>query len=189
MQANGNRIFFHNRNDPYYEFTNFLENYPFFLDGMQWPTSEHYFQAQKYLDLQMKEEVRCLNSPRQVFDFTRSPRGNELKRKDWDQIKDFVMERVVEAKFLQHENLFWMLINTANAELIEHTSNDNYWADGGDGSGRNQLGKTLMKVRDRFNKDYVSMLRENKIKFPEIWINLQLQQTKQKGDEDFIDVN
>ncbi len=30
----------------------------------------------------------------------------------------------------------------------QHTANDRYWGDGGDGSGRNQLGLTLMRVRD-----------------------------------------
>jgi len=30
---------------------------------------------------------------------------------------------------------------------VEHTDNDSYWADGGDGSGRNMLGVLLMSVR------------------------------------------
>lgn len=30
---------------------------------------------------------------------------------------------------------------------LQHTTNDMYWADGGDGTGRNQLGKTLVQVR------------------------------------------
>lgn len=41
--------------------------------------------------------------------------------------------------------------------LMEHTSRDSYWADGGDGSGVNMLGKILMRVRSRLkaeaNKD------------------------------------
>lgn len=32
--------------------------------------------------------------------------------------------------------------------LIEHTTKDNYWGDGGDGSGQNKLGKALMKLRE-----------------------------------------
>lgn len=31
--------------------------------------------------------------------------------------------------------------------LWKHTPRDRYWGDGGDGTGRNQLGKTLMEVR------------------------------------------
>ncbi len=30
---------------------------------------------------------------------------------------------------------------------ILHTTNDSYWADGGDGSGKNMLGKLLMELR------------------------------------------
>jgi hypothetical protein len=36
--------------------------------------------------------------------------------------------------------------------LVEHTENDSYWADGGDSSGKNMLGKILMEVRDVLNK-------------------------------------
>ncbi|MEO5928954.1 MAG: NADAR domain-containing protein, partial [Candidatus Kapaibacterium sp.] len=40
------------------------------------------------------------------------------------------------------------LLDTGNAEIIEHTKRDTYWGDGGDGSGRNMLGLILMRVRD-----------------------------------------
>ncbi|MFC2585604.1 MAG: NADAR domain-containing protein, partial [Corynebacterium matruchotii] len=40
------------------------------------------------------------------------------------------------------------LLSTGDAYLIEHTKNDSYWADGGDGSGKNRLGEVLMAVRD-----------------------------------------
>ena len=52
------------------------------------------------------------------------------------------------AKFSQHPDLKQLLLSTGDAIIIEHTKNDNYWGDGGDGTGRNQLGKTLMRVRD-----------------------------------------
>ncbi len=52
------------------------------------------------------------------------------------------------AKFSQHSDLKQLLLDTGDAIIIEHTKNDNYWGDGGDGTGRNQLGKTLMRVRD-----------------------------------------
>jgi ribA/ribD-fused uncharacterized protein len=52
------------------------------------------------------------------------------------------------AKFSQHPDLKQLLLDTGDAIIIEHTKNDNYWGDGGDGTGRNQLGKTLMRVRD-----------------------------------------
>jgi hypothetical protein len=45
-----------------------------------------------------------------------------------------------------------ILLNTGEATLVEHTRNDSYWADGGDGSGRNILGKLLMQVRQELRQ-------------------------------------
>ena len=37
---------------------------------------------------------------------------------------------------------------TRGAKLVEHTRNDSYWGDGGDGTGKNMLGQVLMSLRD-----------------------------------------
>lgn len=58
------------------------------------------------------------------------------------------MYDAVYAKFSQHKELKKILLDTGDSTIVEHTKNDSYWGDGGDGSGRNQLGKTLMKVRE-----------------------------------------
>ena len=58
------------------------------------------------------------------------------------------MLEAVRAKFTQHEDLRAILLGTGNAKLVEHTENDSYWGDGGDGSGKNRLGQILMRVRD-----------------------------------------
>jgi hypothetical protein len=73
---------------------------------------------------------------------------SNILRDDWEQIKDTVMYKAVKAKFLQHADMKLVLLNTGSSPIIEHTSNDNYWADGGDGSGKNMLGIILMRVRD-----------------------------------------
>lgn len=39
-------------------------------------------------------------------------------------------------------------MGTGDKILREHTRWDNYWADGGNGSGKNRLGYLLMKVRE-----------------------------------------
>jgi predicted NAD-dependent protein-ADP-ribosyltransferase YbiA (DUF1768 family) len=39
------------------------------------------------------------------------------------------------------------LLESGDARIVEHTARDRYWADGGDGSGRNMLGRLLMRVR------------------------------------------
>ena len=60
---------------------------------------------------------------------------------------DDAMRTAVRAKFTQHADLKEILLGTGDEHLIEHTANDAYWADGGDGSGRNMLGRILMEVR------------------------------------------
>ena len=51
------------------------------------------------------------------------------------------------AKVTQHEEMKNLLLSTGTARLVEHTTNDSYWGDGGDGSGRNMLGVILMELR------------------------------------------
>ena len=58
-----------------------------------------------------------------------------------------VMREALDAKFRQHPGLATLLIATGEAALVEHTENDDYWADGGDGSGKNMLGRLLVDVR------------------------------------------
>jgi N-glycosidase YbiA len=56
-------------------------------------------------------------------------------RKDWESVKDSIMHEAVRAKFTQHADLREVLLATGDATIVEHTENDAYWGDGGDGSG------------------------------------------------------
>ena len=58
------------------------------------------------------------------------------------------MEEIVYAKFQQNLEIQEVLLGTAGKMLVEHTTNDKYWGDAGDGSGVNMLGQILMKVRE-----------------------------------------
>ncbi|WP_299674626.1 NADAR family protein [uncultured Dokdonia sp.] len=128
------------------EFSNF-SLYQVKLNGKTWPTSEHYFQAQKFDDKNYQEKIRKSASPMKAAEMGRS-RKVKIK-KNWDNKKDNAMYDVIYAKFTQHEELKSILISTNDAILIEHTENDSYWGDGGNGTGKNRLGKILMKVRDK----------------------------------------
>jgi ribA/ribD-fused uncharacterized protein len=54
------------------------------------------------------------------------------------------MREALLLKFTQNENLRQLLLQTGHSKLIEHTKNDKFWADGGNGSGQNKLGILLM---------------------------------------------
>jgi N-glycosidase YbiA len=131
-------------------FSNFSPH-PIVLKGVTWPTSEHYFQAQKFAGTPDEEEVRQAKSPRVAARMGRS-RKRPL-RKDWEAVKDQIMYEAVRAKFTQHADLREILLGTGDAEIVEHTENDAYWGDGGDGTGKNRLGQILMKVRERLRHE------------------------------------
>lgn len=126
-------------------FSNFAP-YPFELGGRVWPTTEHYFQAQKFAGTEHEEAIRMVRSPMKAARMGRS-RQRPL-RSDWEQVKDEVMLAGLRAKFAQHADIRTVLLETGDAELVEHTRRDRYWGDGGDGTGRNTLGRLLMRVRD-----------------------------------------
>ena len=137
-------IQFYSTGDAYGDFSNFSP-YAISLSGKRWPTSEHCFQAQKFTDAKLKEQVRRANTPALV---ARMGRDRKLPlRRDWNNVKLGVMRAAVQAKFTQHAELAALLLGTGEAVLIEHTENDAYWGDGGDGSGANWLGRILMDVR------------------------------------------
>ena len=129
-------IHFYNRGEPYYKFTNYVMC-KVQVDGETWPTTEHYFQAQKLVGTPYVQVICHLATPREAFDFTRKPEVYFWCRSDWEQVKEDVMKKALRAKFTQHNELRLKLLSTKNCELVEHTSNDNYWGDGGDESGKN----------------------------------------------------
>jgi hypothetical protein len=139
-------INFYSPKDEYGVFSNFAR-YPVVLKGKKWPTSEHYFQAQKFAGTEHEESVRLAKSPKEAAQMGRD-RTLPL-RADWEVVKEEVMREVVLAKFIQHSELGKILLETGDARLVEHTENDREWGDGGDDSGKNKLGKVLMEVREK----------------------------------------
>jgi ribA/ribD-fused uncharacterized protein len=145
-----NRILFYRVNEPYGEFSNFSPH-PIKVNGKRWPTSEHFFQAQKFAGTEYEEKIREANSPMIAARLGRSRK--EPLRPDWEAEKENVMRQALRAKFTQHEDLNALLLNTGDAVLVEHTANDRYWADNGDGTGKNRLGALLMELREELRKE------------------------------------
>lgn len=143
-------IEFYSTRDEFGAFSNF-SRHPFTLDGKRWPTSEHYFQAQKFVGTAHVAAIRAARSPMEAATMGRD-RGRPLRR-DWEKVKDDVMRRAVRAKFDAHEELRALLLSTGEAELVEAAPNDFYWGAGADGSGRNMLGRILMEVRTALRKE------------------------------------
>lgn len=137
-------IHFYAPDDAWGEFSNFYPS-PMTVDGLSWPTSEHYFQAAKFPGSPHAERIRRAVTPGAA----KSLGGDRTiaLRADWLAVRDEVMRTALLAKFTQHRDLGALLLGTGDTPLVEHTERDAYWGDGGDGSGVNRLGQLLMHVR------------------------------------------
>lgn len=137
--------FYSTREEPYGCFSNFSAH-GFELDGVYWPTSEHYFQAQKFVGTPHVEQIRQVKTPKDA-----AKMGRERKRplrQDWEEVKDDIMRKAVLCKFETHANIREVLLSTGDEEIVENSPIDYYWGCGKDGSGKNKLGLILMEVRE-----------------------------------------
>jgi ribA/ribD-fused uncharacterized protein len=76
----------------YYWMSNF-ESVEIIVDGKTWPSVEHFYQAQKFLDKNLQELILQTPSPGKVKRIAN--KNKELIRPDWDEIKLSVMEKAL----------------------------------------------------------------------------------------------
>lgn len=145
-----NSIKFYSTNGDYGYMSNFYVA-QINLKGKDWKTTEHYFQAQKFAGTKWETKVR--NTGRAAEAAKMGRRKDLPLRRDWESVKDSIMKEALIAKFNQHNDLKSKLLSTGDAKLIEHTENDSYWADGGNGSGKNMLGILLMEIREELKNE------------------------------------
>lgn len=141
-------IYFYSTRGQYGCFSNF-SRHGFELDELWWMTSEHYFQAQKFVALQDRgwfDKIHGARTPKEAAKMGRS-RKHPL-REDWNEVKDEIMHRAVLCKFQTHEEIREILLGTGDELIVENAPNDYYWGCGKDGSGKNKLGEILMAVRE-----------------------------------------
>jgi ribA/ribD-fused uncharacterized protein len=141
--------FYSTRDKPYGCFSNFSPH-GFELDGEWWPTSEHYFQAQKFVGTPHAQKIRQASTPMRAAELGRDRR--HTLRPDWDQVKDGVMRRAILRKFETHPEIRAMLLATGDDIIVENAPRDYYWGCGADGTGQNMLGKILMEVRETLRR-------------------------------------
>lgn len=142
-------IYFYRVGDPYGCFSNFAP-YPIELDGKKWLTTEHYFQAQKFILTapEYAEKIRQANSPMKAATLGRSRKVPI--RSDWEEVKVAIMEKAVRRKFESYPELQHILLSTGDEEIIEKTNVDHFWGIGSSGTGKNMLGRILMKLRGEY---------------------------------------
>lgn len=115
------------------------------LDGLEYPSVEHAFQAAKTLDPEARDAIRAAGTPGKA---KRMGRKVDL-REDWEESKLLAMLELVWQKFFKHPELKQLLLDTGDVEIIEGNSwGDSYWGVC-EGKGRNNMGRLLMYIRER----------------------------------------
>lgn len=145
-------------NGEYYFLSNF---YPceVHFEGLTYKSTEAAFQAAK---IKCNDELETLET-RKLFTTVSASEAKHMGRhcelrKDWEEVKDNIMETIVKEKFTSHQDLADKLIQTGDSILIEGTTwHDNYWGNCTcskckNKQGKNKLGCILMKVRSELQE-------------------------------------
>lgn len=127
-------------------------NHGFYKDGIYWKTSEHYYQAQKFFDIDVKQRIINAPTPKEASNIGRN-RMYHL-REDWERVKKQVMFEAVYYKFKQNEQILKKLLETGEAYIVEATVKENYWGCGPNNDGQNNYGKIVMAVRSKLRNEY-----------------------------------
>lgn len=134
----------------------FLSNFfpsPFEVDGVTFPTVEHWFQAVKTFNPKEFRSIAAAETPGKAKRMGR----RTILRPDWEEVKVDVMRRGLRKKFAIPE-LRAMLLATGDEELIEgNTWHDRTWGrcvcDKCGGQGQNLLGQLLMELRKEIRSE------------------------------------
>ena len=115
--------------------------------GRKFRTAEHAYQWKKYADSApgIAEQIFSAASPTEVKKISDA---NKTKADaNFSELKFEVMEEILRAKTIQHEDVPAMLRETGNRQILENSPTDGVWGIGIDGTGQNMLGTIWMKIR------------------------------------------
>ena len=136
--------------------------YPIEIEGISYPTVEHYYQAMKareFGDTESEKRILEARTPKAAKAIGR--KVTNFMKEVWDEKRREVMLRAVKAKFIQHPELQKKLTETGKRQIGKADPRNTFWGIGtGVASeksstpskwrGQNQLGKMLMAFREDF---------------------------------------
>lgn len=136
---------------------------PFKYNGMEYPTVEHAFHAQKIADndpmveeyrLALSTNVADVLTPNDAKKFggpTSFKENNFTLRSDWNSVRLKIMEEITREYYQSNTEFIDKLINTEEKLLIHKGFRiDDYWGVKKEDKGENNHGKILMKLREEF---------------------------------------
>lgn len=123
----------------------------FELDGEQWPSVEHYYQAMKFEESDYRESIRNATHPADATKLGKSKKHG--RRKDWDKVKVTYMTRATYIKCRTHPEVAAALLASGEKPIVETSQYDYFWGCGRDLRGNNAFGKMLMGVREKLREE------------------------------------
>ena len=126
-------------------------NHGFQINGVYYPTVEHYYQASKFDDEKLKKKILSCKTPREASEI-----GRDRNNKRIPNFRKMKIQKMYEAnleKFRQNPEIAEKLLNTGNEEIREMTVKESFWGIGPNQTGENQMGKILMRVREELRKE------------------------------------
>ncbi len=115
--------------------------------GETFATVEHAYHWAKFKPCMERDEIKNAKSPLACLEISREKRTKkELLVENFD--KNAIMEELFRAKLTQHPEVAEVLKLTGKRGLLKEIPTDYYWGTGHDGSGKNNMGKLWMKLRD-----------------------------------------
>jgi ribA/ribD-fused uncharacterized protein len=142
-----------------------MSAHPIEIEGVKYPTVEHYFQAMKakeFDDQEVFDKIVKSKTPKAA-----KALGKKVKKfvtEVWDAKRDLIMETGLRAKFVQHPELRKELMATEDKLIGEADPRNTYWGIGtsmdleksktpSKWRGQNKLGKMLMTLRSDFKAE------------------------------------
>jgi len=136
-------INFYTRNSEYGWCSNFWR-VPQCVDGVWYPTNEHFYQSMKAKYPATQEWIRLAPSAFLAMKAGRMLRPGKDGVMGWDDVKVGIMMVGLRAKFLHNVELRDKLLGTGASPIHEDSPTDMIWGK----KGQDLLGRCLMQVRE-----------------------------------------
>ena len=117
--------------------------------GKTYPTVEHAFQCQRYINESIIEEIRSASSPVLAWEISAKYKHETVM--GFKEGKLGIMKELMVAKVRQHEDVRQALMDSGDLVIVKHITTgppaDGFWDDGEDGTGLNHMGRLWMAIR------------------------------------------
>ncbi len=147
-------IIFHKTSDSFGGLSNMASGYPLSINGIKILTSEALYQACRFPHLLYIQRLIIEQKSPMAAKMVGKPYRKD-SRKDWDEVREIIMEWCLRVKLAQNWDTFGKLLkSTGDLPIVEESKRDGFWGakpvDDNTIVGANVLGGLLMKLRSEY---------------------------------------